>query len=25
VYGEMWQIVLGNQTICPFYVYIEVK
>jgi uncharacterized protein YraI len=25
VYGEMWQIVLGSQTICPFYVYIEVK
>jgi uncharacterized protein YraI len=25
VYGEMWQIVLGNQTICPFYIYIEVR
>ena len=24
-YGEMWQVVLGNQTICPFYVYIQVK
>jgi len=25
VYGEMWQVVLGNQTICEFYVYIEVR
>jgi hypothetical protein len=25
VYGEMWQVVNGNTTICPFYVYIEVK
>ena len=25
LYGEMWQVVLGSQTICPFYVYIEVR
>jgi hypothetical protein len=25
VYGEAWQVVLGNQTVCPFYVYIEVR
>ncbi len=25
VYGELWQIVLGNQPVCQFYVYIEVK
>ena len=25
VYGEMWQVSLGSQTVCPFYVYIEVK
>jgi hypothetical protein len=25
VYGEMWQVVYGNTTICPFYVYIEVR
>ena len=24
-YGEAWQVVYGNQTVCPFYVYIEVK
>lgn len=25
VYGELWQVVLGNQTACHFYVYIEAK
>jgi uncharacterized protein YraI len=25
VYGELWQVVLGNQTVCEFYVYIEVR
>lgn len=25
VYGELWQVVLSNQTVCPFYVYIEVQ
>jgi uncharacterized protein YraI len=25
VYGELWQIVKGNQSVCDFYVYIEVK
>jgi uncharacterized protein YraI len=25
LYGEMWQVVLGNQTVCQFYVYIEVQ
>ncbi len=25
VYGEAWQVVLGSQTICPFYVYITVQ
>jgi uncharacterized protein YraI len=25
VFGELWQVSLGNQTICQFYVYIEVK
>jgi uncharacterized protein YraI len=23
-FGEMWQVILGNQTICQFYVYITV-
>jgi hypothetical protein len=25
VYGEAWQVVLGSQTVCPFYVYITVQ
>ena len=25
VYGELWQVVLGNQPVCQFYVYIEVR
>ena len=25
VYGELWQVVLGNQPVCEFYVYIEVR
>jgi hypothetical protein len=25
VYGEMWQVILGNQTVCQFYVFIEVQ
>jgi hypothetical protein len=25
VYGELWQVVLGNQTVCEFYVYIGVQ
>jgi uncharacterized protein YraI len=25
VYGELWQVVLGNQTVCEFYVYINVQ
>ncbi len=24
-YGELWQIALGNQAVCQFYVYIEVR
>jgi hypothetical protein len=24
-YGELWQVVLGNQTVCEFYVYIGVQ
>lgn len=24
-YGEAWQVAVGNQMVCPFYVYIEVK
>jgi len=24
-YGEAWQVALGSQTVCPFYVYIEVR
>jgi uncharacterized protein YraI len=25
VYGELWQLVLGNQPVCEFYVYISVQ
>jgi len=25
VYGELWQVVLGNQPVCQFYVYIQVQ
>lgn len=25
VYGELWQVALGNQPICQFYVYIEAR
>lgn len=25
VYGELWQVVLGNQPVCQFYVYIEIQ
>jgi uncharacterized protein YraI len=25
VYGELWQVVQGNQTVCEFYVYINVE
>jgi hypothetical protein len=25
IYGEAWQVVIGNQTVCPFYVYIQVQ
>jgi hypothetical protein len=25
VYGELWQVILGNQPVCQFYVYIEVR
>lgn len=25
VYGELWQVVLGNQPVCQFYVYVEVQ
>lgn len=25
IYGELWQVVLGNQPVCQFYVYIEVR
>ena len=24
-YGEAWELVLGNQVVCQFYVYITVK
>ena len=24
-YGELWQVSLGNQPVCQFYVYIEVR
>jgi len=25
IYGELWQITLGNQSVCQFYIYIEVR